>query len=137
MRHEQEPLPEPDADTIEYWEAANRGEYVIPYCEACEQYFFYPRRYCPSCTSERVTFRNASGRGSVYSFSVVHRAPIPAFEGRVPYTVGLVELDEGPRVYARIEPGSEQVQIGSPVEVRFERKSDEISLPYFEVKPGR
>lgn len=132
MAEEMRPTPEPDADTAPYWDAAREGRLSIPFCEACRTHFFYPRRYCPLCTSEQVGWRDVSGVGRVYSHTVVHKAPVPAFQEEIPYTVGLVELEEGPRIYTRIESTNGRVSIGDKVAVRFQKISDEVTLPYFE-----
>lgn len=133
MSDETRPVPEPDADTVPYWDAAREGRLSIPFCEDCRAHFFYPRRYCPFCTSEQLSWKDVSGVGHIYSFTVVHKAPVPAFQGEIPYTVGLVELAEGPRIYTRIESRNGPVSIGDKVVVRFQEVSDEATLPYFEL----
>jgi uncharacterized OB-fold protein len=87
---------------------------------------------CRQCGGERLEHRPASGRGTVYSFSVVHRAPGPAFKADVPYAVLLVELEEGPRMISTFTGGKpDEVTFDMPVELICEKVTDEITLPRF------
>src|SRR5690242_12608965 len=94
--------PRPDADTRPYWAAAADGVLLLQRCTACATRRFYPRLLCPECHSDDHTWQEASGRGSVYSYSVVHRAPSPALQGEAPYVVALIDLDEGVRMFSRV-----------------------------------
>lgn len=114
-----------------YLEAAGRGVLVLPRCEDCGRHHFYPRPACPHCGGSRLEWREVSGRATVYSFSVVHRPPTPAFAAAVPYTIAIVETDEGPHLMSRIvgvAPGD--VTIGLRVAAQFETFGD-ASLPVF------
>jgi uncharacterized OB-fold protein len=127
------PLPTPDAATAPYWSAAREERLVMPHCLDCGHYHFYPRTLCPQCSSPRLEWAPCSGRGEVYSFTVVHRAPSPAFASAVPYVVGAVKLQEGPHLMTNIvHCAPDAVRIGMPVRVVFEKVSDEITLPVFE-----
>lgn len=133
MNPAERPLPTPDAATAPYWTAAREQRLVIPRCLDCGRHHFYPRSLCPHCASPRIAWTECSGRGSVYSFTVVHRAPSPAFAAEVPYAVAIVELAEGPHLMSSIvgcEPDA--VRIGMKVRVGFRRISDDITLPVFE-----
>ncbi|MEO8442208.1 MAG: zinc ribbon domain-containing protein, partial [Betaproteobacteria bacterium] len=81
------PLPVPDAATGPYWEAARGERLVIPRCDDCGKFHFYPRTLCPQCSSPRLQWTQVSGAGEVYSFTVIYRAPSPAFATAVPYVV--------------------------------------------------
>jgi uncharacterized OB-fold protein len=131
------PYPVPDGDTAPFWEAARLGRLRIQRCRACGRAVFYPRAVCPHCTSAELEWIDASGRGSVHSFTVVHRAP-EDFRDEAPYVVALVDLEEGVRMMARIT-GSEpdQVAIGLPVQVEFQRLTEEIALPCFRLMRER
>ena len=127
------PLPNPDAATEPYWAAAREHRLVMPHCKDCGYYHFYPRTLCPRCSSARLAWTDCSGRGVVYSFTVVHRAPSPTFASAVPYVVAAVKLDEGPNLMTNIVGcAPDAVRIGMPVRVTFHRASDEITLPVFE-----
>ena len=122
------PLPVPDRDTAPFWEAARAGRLRIQRCAGCGQNVFYPRSVCPNCLSQELSWIDCSGRGSVYSFTVVHRTS-SEFREQVPFTVGLVELEEGVRMMARLDLA--EPAVGTPVKVSFERVSEELSLPHF------
>lgn len=124
-------LPNIDPDTRRFWEAARENRLLLQYCRACSRYQFYPRPWCTRCLGE-VEEVAASGKGTVYSFSVIHRAPTPAWQNDVPYVVALVELAEGVRLMANIvDCRPEDVAIGMPVEVTFQPVTPEVTLPQF------
>lgn len=105
---------------------------LLPFCEACGSAHLYPRPRCPHCGADRFTWREASGRGTVTSFSVVHRAPSPEFAASVPYTVGLVRLAEGPQMMTWIvEIPPDAVRAGLPVVVRFDTLPGSERRPVF------
>jgi uncharacterized OB-fold protein len=124
-------LPRPDADTRPYWAAAARGELILQYCAQCGKPRFYPRLLCPSCHSEEHEWRPATGAGVIYSFSVVHRAPLPEFQADVPYVVALIDLVDGVRMFANVLAEPTSVRIGQRVKVTFRRETDEIGIPEF------
>ncbi|MBC7780409.1 MAG: Zn-ribbon domain-containing OB-fold protein [Proteobacteria bacterium] len=127
------PLPVPDAATEPYWAAARAHRLVMPRCLECDHFHFYPRTLCPQCGSARLEWSACTGNGEVYSFTVVHRAPSPAFAPDVPYVVATVALDEGPHLMTNlVNCAPATVAIGLPVRVVFRRASDEITLPMFE-----
>lgn len=126
------PLPRMTPGAEHYWQSATRGQFVLPHCKACDQVFFYPRAWCPQCFGQDLDWINASGRGVVYSFSVVHQAPFPAYRGDVPYVLAVIELAEGPRMMANVlhcDPAT--VCVGMPVEVTFEVRG-EMKIPQFQ-----
>ena len=126
------PLPLIDDDTRAYWAGLARGELLLQHCRDCGHVQFYQRALCGRCLGAGVEHRPASGRGSVYSFSTVHRAPSPEFKDDVPYTVVLVELAEGPRMISTlVDTPPEAVRIGQPVEIVYDRVSPEVTLPRF------
>lgn len=128
------PLPAPDQDSTAYWDAAHRHELVVQFCADCRSYQFYPRSICVACGSSEVSWRPASGRGVIYSYTINHRAPGAWATDRVPYVVALVDLAEGPRMLANIvDSDPEAVRIGSEVSVVFEDVTDSISLPQFTI----
>jgi uncharacterized OB-fold protein len=126
------PPPSPNPDSSPYWEAAREGRLLIRECQACGTRHFMPRYLCPTCWSDKLDWIECKGRGSVYSFSVVHRAPTPAFAKETPYVVALVDLDEGPRMLANIVgERARAIDIGQRVQVTFERRGDDAALPQF------
>ncbi len=131
---EQRPLPVPQPESDFYWEKCREHELWLRRCNDCQKAYFYPRDICPHCFSRNVTWVKASGRGTVYTYAIVHRPPTPAFRDKVPYVVALVELEEGPRMPTNlvgVEPDPAKIKIGMPVVVDFEDVSPTISLPVF------
>lgn len=135
---EQAPLPEPraDADSIDYWTHARAGKLVLRRCTACGRHHFPPRHLCPACWSCDLAWIEASGEGTVYTFTVMHRAPSPVFSGQTPYVVALVDLAEGPRMMANIVgTGAREIALGDRVRVCFEIRGDH-ALPQFARSSG-
>jgi uncharacterized protein len=127
------PIPIGDALTEPYWNALAQGRFLLPRCESCARFHFYPRPACPYCRSASIAWVPASGRGCVHSYSIVHRAPNPAFADDVPYPIAIVKTDEGPQLMSRIvRIDAEAVRIGLRVRVRIEAVADGVGLPFFE-----
>ncbi|MBI1885228.1 MAG: Zn-ribbon domain-containing OB-fold protein [Chloroflexi bacterium] len=126
------PLPQPTDVSQPFWEGARAGELRIQRCRDCRQHVFYPRSMCPLCLSERLEWVTASGRGKVYSYTVIRRAMHPGFQADLPYVLAIVELEEGPRLTTNImaaEP--EDVSIDMAVEAVFEDVTPEVTLVKF------
>ncbi|HZJ46774.1 MAG TPA: Zn-ribbon domain-containing OB-fold protein [Pyrinomonadaceae bacterium] len=129
---DQRPIPIPDRDSEVYWQAAHRHQLLLQRCSSCRKFRFYPRSHCPYCSSELFEWQPASGRGTVYSFTVIHRSPSSSFRDKVPYVLALIDLQEGVRMMTNvIECEPDAVEIGMPVEVAFEDLNESISLPQF------
>ena len=114
------PLPEPDALTQSFWEACRNRRLEVSACDGCGHLFLPPGPCCPNCWSTELSVRAVSGRGRVYSYVVYRRTYHPGMPA--PYVVGLIELDEGPRLISNIvgcEP--EDVEIDLPVQLRSSR----------------
>jgi uncharacterized OB-fold protein len=129
-------LPVPDAESAPYWEAAAEGRLVFRRCDACGHAFLYPRSACPRCWSTDVEWVEASGRGTVYSFTVIHRNDLAPFRDRLPYVVAVVELEQGPRLTTNVEGvDPAEVRCGMPVRVAFREEShdhgDPMTVPVF------
>jgi uncharacterized OB-fold protein len=125
------PLPRPTAISAPFWEAARQGRLLLQYCPRCQRYIFYPRPYCIHCLGE-LEWREASGRGRVYSFTIVRRPATPAFADKVPYVYAIVELEEGVRMTANIVGcRPEEVRVDMPVRAVFEPAGDDVSLVHF------
>jgi len=132
MQTYEKPVPVPDHVTGPFWEAAKQGRFLIQRCAGCGAHQFYPQSSCRRCLSEELEWMDANGKGTIYSYTVIHRAPNRPFEPDVPYTVALVDLDEGCRMLSNIvDVDPEDVRVGMPVEVMFEEITPEISLPKF------
>lgn len=131
------PLPRPaDAITDIFWDHTKQGELIMPYCPRCAEYFWYPRQYCPNCLLPDWEWRKVSGKGKVYTYTLVRQPGNPAFADDVPYPYCIIQLDEGPRLISNvvgIDPL--EVKCEMRVEVTFEKMSDDISL--FKFKPAQ
>lgn len=129
------PLPVPSELTRPFWESAARGRLVRPLCPSCGSSFFPPQICCPRCLSEDWTWAESSGRGSIYSYTVCHRAPEPGFE--LPYVLAIVDLEEEWSMLSNIVGCSpETVRIGMTVTVTWQRLDGEVVLPVFEPDDG-
>lgn len=101
-----------------YWARTRHLGFALPRCAACGRFHFYPRPACPYCGSTAVAPAAASGHGTVYSYSVVYRAPSPAFASQVPYVVAIIQTDKGPHLMSRVVGcAPEAVTVGQRVQV--------------------
>ena len=127
------PLPQATPETQHFWDGTRVGELRLQRCQACAKVYFPPRPFCPTCGSREVAVLAASGRASLHSYVINHRAmPNSGFEA--PYAIAVVELEEGPRMMTNIVECSqtpEALVLDMSLEVVFESFSDEISLPFF------
>jgi uncharacterized OB-fold protein len=123
------PLPRPTELSRPHWDGCREGVLRVQRCRACGAHVFIPQPLCTSCFSGELDWVNCAGTGVVYSFTVVHRAPHPAFA--TPYVVAIVSLDEGFEMLANLECEPERATVGMRVRVGFRARSREVSLPYF------
>lgn len=129
---DERPLPIPDPSTAAYWEAARAHRLTLPRCKMCEKIHFYPRTLCPHCGSDAIEWVLCTGRGRIYSFTIVHRPPSPAFKAQVPYVVAIIGLDEGPHLMSNVRAcPPENVKIGMDVKVAWDDVDATTTLPYF------
>ena len=126
------PVPVVDPDSAPYWEGAKANKLMIQKDRKSGKCFLYSRRLVPGVDDSQVEWVQASGRGTIYSFTVAHAPAGPAFKEDVPYVIASIELDEGARILTNIvtdQPDS--LRIGQPVEVLFDKVSDELTIPKF------
>lgn len=110
------PGPTITALSAPFWKAANEGRLAIQNCRDCGRALFYPRGHCPHCWGRNLIWRDATGYGHLKSYSTVHRPGHPGWLPVAPYTVGLVELEEGPTMLSFIvEEGQGPPPIGTPM----------------------
>jgi uncharacterized OB-fold protein len=128
------PVPIINADSAPYWKGASEGKLLLQCCADCEAVRFFPRYLCTECGSENTNWVEASGRGTVHSFSIVHRAAFPEFQALTPYALALIDLAEGPRMMTNIVGDDAlDVEIGDAVKVVFEdRGADGAKVPQFQ-----
>jgi uncharacterized OB-fold protein len=128
------PRPLPRMDGLQgdfYRECARQGRLVFQRCEACGRVRHPPRILCAECASDRASWVPSTGRGTIFTWTVTHQAPHPAFAGQVPYAVVVVELEEGVRIVASLRGlAPERLELGRPVEVLLEEAAEGVPLPY-------
>lgn len=125
-------LPEPDAFTRPYWDAAADGHLLIRRCGSCGRAHHYPREFCPHCWSEECDWERAGGHATLYTWSVVHRNDLPPFGSRVPYVAAVVDLAEGPRMMTEVVDCEEsELRIGMALEVAFRDAGQGVTVPVF------
>ncbi|MDO8361952.1 MAG: Zn-ribbon domain-containing OB-fold protein [Actinomycetota bacterium] len=118
-------------ETAEFWDGCAAGRLLLPRCDDCHAYIWYPRLFCPHCSSPRVTYTEVSGTGTVYSFTVVRKGA-GAYREFSPYVAAYVELAEGPRVMTNIVGVPvDQVHVGQAVRVVFDPAGDADAIPRF------
>jgi uncharacterized OB-fold protein len=119
------PAPIVTSETETFWNAARERRFVVPTCSACGKAHWYPRAICPFCSSERVQWRNASGRGTIYTFSVMRRA-------KEPYAIAYVTLAEGPTMMTNlVDCDFDKLSIGQAVSLVFKDTEGGPPVPMF------
>jgi uncharacterized OB-fold protein len=113
-----------------YWDAAAQGRLLLRRCHSCGRAHHHPREFCPHCWSEDVEWEEASGRATLYTWSVVHRNDLPGFRERTPYVVAVVDLAEGPRMATEVVGcAPDALRAGAELEVDFRE-----GAPVFKVR---
>lgn len=114
------PLPSPNANTKPYWDGCAEGELRYQQCDPCGTVQLIPRSLCEHCQSQALQWKTSARKGTVLSFTIVHRAPLPVFKGQVPYAIVMVDMDEGFRVMANALPAAQQaLTMGAKVSIGF------------------
>lgn len=125
-------LPRPTPETQHFWDGCREGELRLQRCRECLTSYFPPRPFCPGCGSRKIEIYVASGRATLYSYVINHR-PRPDM-GTEPHSIAVVTLAEGPRLMTNIvgcPQTPEALQLDMPLQVVFERHTDDITLPFF------
>ncbi len=121
-----------DADSKRFWEGVREGRLLFQKCGSCGAVQFPPRYHCATCWSEELGWIESTGKGTIESFTIVHRAPTPAFGEKVPYVVAAIVVDEGPRMIAGIlGEDALDIRIGDSVKVEFCEDGAGRVLPQF------
>ena len=137
MNEHAKPLPRITPDSEPFWHGLRERKLVLPYCVGCGKPHLPPGPVCPSCFSDHIAWRPASGRGRISTWTVVHKAWFPAFAADIPYNVVQVELEEGPRLTANIVGlPNDLLEVGLPVVIDFHDVSAEVTLPRFRPAAG-
>jgi len=117
--------PEPNPETQAFWDAAKEGKLLIKHCRACGELHYYPRALCPFCFSDKTELQQASGNGTIYTYSVMRRAPIP-------YAIAYVTLAEGPTIMTNIvDCDLDRIRVGQAVRLVFKPSDGGPPVPMF------
>ena len=119
------PSPLVSVENEAFWNAAKQGRFTIPICSACGKAHWYPRAICPFCSSDKIEWRAASGKGTIYTYSVMRRA-------KEPYAIAYVTLAEGYTMMTNIvDCDFDALRVGQPVLVVFKDTEDGLPVPKF------
>jgi uncharacterized protein len=128
------PAPVPDHDSAVYWQGLHDGKLLIQKCQDCNEFQLYPRDRCLACRGP-VAFVEATGRGTIYSFTVIRQNYSRPFRDWIPYVVALVDLEEGPRLMTNlIDCDPDALQVGMAVQASFDAVSDVAGIALFSPK---
>jgi uncharacterized protein len=132
------PLPQVTPEMRPFWEAARRRELVVQHCRSCGTPRFPARDICSRCLSRDAEWVPVSGRGTVFSWAMMHQVYHPGFAGEVPYAVVVVALEEGVRLVSNlVDCPAGDLRAGMPVEVVFDDVTPEVTLPKFRPRSDR
>jgi hypothetical protein len=127
----QKPIPETDDASRPFFEGAMRGKLMLMKCTDCGAWRMPSRMHCDVCLSTNVDWVEASGKGKVRTFGVMHQKYHPGFYPELPYNLALIELEEGPRMVSNlIGVENKDIKVGMPVRVEFEKHED-AAIPKF------
>lgn len=113
------PAPMVTSTTRKFWEATAEGRFVLQRCDGCATVIWFPKNHCPECHGSELSTFDASGKGTVYSFTIIRKVA-NAYKEATPFVVAYVELAEGPRVMTNIvDCDPESVRVGMEVEMVF------------------
>ncbi len=125
MAERQFPAAVINPESQPYWDAAAKGKLLIKFCKGCKKHFFYPRSICPLCASSDTEWKEASGKGEIYTHSTMRRVPEP-------YALAYVTLAEGPKMLTNIvDCDFDKLAIGQKVHVVFKPAKEGPPIPAF------
>lgn len=130
------PVPVPDDLSRPFWEAAKERRLAIQRCGSCGYYNHPPRRFCDGCLAQDLRFEPVSGRGVVYTFTVMYQRDVAGFEEDAPFINIVVELIEQPQLLMVSNlpiADRAKVTIGAAVQVDFEDRGEEVVVPQFRI----
>jgi hypothetical protein len=125
------PIPEADEESAPFYEGARRHELMLMRCDGCGAYRLPSRPRCPDCWSTQTSWVAASGRGTLYSYGIMHQK-FPGFAEEGPYNYAVVELDEGPRIVSNIvDVPAAELRVDMPVQAVYDDVSEDTTLIRF------
>jgi uncharacterized protein len=135
MPSSSKPIPAVTPELREFFDGAHAGRLMVQKCAECGVLRFPAYELCSKCNSTKSSWVPVSGRGEVFSFNIMHQVYHPGFAAEVPYAVVVVELEEGCKFVSNlIGVKPHEIKCGMPVEVMFEKLSDEVSIPKFRLR---
>ena len=123
------PIPRPSTTTRPFWDGLNERKVQIQRCDGCDSWVFYPRTRCPSCLSDLLIWREVSGQGVLYTYTLARQPTAPHFADETPQQLAVVELDEGVRMTStlvNVEPSD--IVIGMRLRPYFDQVTDAVTL---------
>lgn len=131
-------LPRPTPETQPFWDGTKAHKLMLPWCVECGKPHFYPRSLCPFCLSDRIDWRQASGKATLHTYVINHKAA-KGFD-QVPYVIAVAQLEEGPRMLTNLvtdaPPEPAMLAVDMPIEVTFKDVTETITLPQFRLAKG-
>lgn len=124
------PRPFVHAEESVFFDFCQQSELRVQFCRDCQKHVFYPRFVCPACLGTSLDWVVASGRGTVHTFTVQHRAG-PDYNGPMPFVIAVIELEEGVRLLSRVAGDPDAVRIGMPVTVAWAKIAADFQVPVF------
>ena len=113
------PAPMVTSTTEAFWKSTSEGRFILQRCDACDLVVWFPRKHCPECWSENLATFDASGEGTVYSYTIIRKVA-NEYKQATPFVVAYVELAEGPRIMTNIVGCDvDSVRVGMPVAIEF------------------
>ncbi len=126
------PAPIPDEMSAPFFQGAREGKLMLQHCAGCDAWSFPVRERCPHCFAAKLTWRQASGRGSLYTFTIMHQIMNPGFASAVPYNVAQIDLEEGVRMISNVVGIDNNALIpGMKLQAVFEEAGENVSIPKF------
>ena len=126
------PVPVADEESKEFFEGARQHKLMLQRCTSCGSWRLPGRERCSDCWSTETEWAQASGKGRLYTWGIMHQQYSPAFADEIPYNYAFVELDEGPRLITNVvDCANEDLRVDMPVEAVFDAVSDETTLVRF------
>jgi uncharacterized OB-fold protein len=138
MGEYKKPLPLITELSKVFYDGCKENKLLYQKCTDCNEVVFFPKEFCPKCMSHNLEWRESKGKGKVYTFTVTYDFAPPEFMEDVPYSLAIINIDEGFSIMSNIvECDLEELRCDMPVEVAFEPVTPEITLPKFRpIKDG-
>ena len=128
------PIPVPRAESLPFWNGLKKDKFMLQYCDACGKLNWFPRTHCVDCGKTHFTWKQASGRGVLETYTIVYRGMNPAWQAETPYILGMVRLDEGIRMVTRIiSDRGEKTPMGAAVQLACKPAGNDMKLPFFKL----